>query len=421
MTMAGVALRPNGTGSRIAANEEGFSVGPWRIEPSAREAQNGDVVRRLSPRALRALTMLAEAQGATVSRAALLDAVWPDVHVCEESLTQVITELRRALGRKHAGEALIETVPKCGYRLGRAAMTRRPKRAEPSPVHDTDGSASLEAHVLMLEAQRLTYIKGFAAAAEIGSLIAEARAIAPNDASICARFATLTAIEAVHCSVPAARLEQAASAARLAAQRRPDLAAAHAAQGFIAAKLHRVDQARAHFAAAFSLDPRDSETHYLGACAFFGLGEVRIAAALGERAATLAPDDYRPAFIAARCAARLGDMERARAAGVNALRRVEDRLVETPDAPRWHAARSALRTMLGMEGELHLWQQRGAKYFYDVIAPAEAGEVDLAVDALEALVEGGWRHFGWICADPVAERIGSDWRFRRLLSSLEAA
>jgi DNA-binding winged helix-turn-helix (wHTH) protein len=53
--------------------------------------------------------------GETVTREELLDAVWPDVHVVEASLTTAISKLRKAID--DADGAVIQTVPKIGYRL----------------------------------------------------------------------------------------------------------------------------------------------------------------------------------------------------------------------------------------------------------------------------------------------------------------
>lgn len=53
--------------------------------------------------------------GEVVTKDELLDLVWPGVHVVEASLSVAISKLRRALGDE-AG-AIIETVPRIGYRL----------------------------------------------------------------------------------------------------------------------------------------------------------------------------------------------------------------------------------------------------------------------------------------------------------------
>jgi TolB-like protein/DNA-binding winged helix-turn-helix (wHTH) protein len=61
------------------------------------------------------LTQLAAHPGEIVSKDALMQAVWPDTFVTDDSLTQCIADIRRAVG--DAAHELVETVPKRGYRL----------------------------------------------------------------------------------------------------------------------------------------------------------------------------------------------------------------------------------------------------------------------------------------------------------------
>ncbi|MFY0690472.1 MAG: winged helix-turn-helix domain-containing protein [Paracoccaceae bacterium] len=69
----------------------------------------------LRPQTARVLGMLAADPGDLVTKEALMDAVWADTHVTDDSLVQCISEIRKALGPE-AG-ALLRTVPKQGYRL----------------------------------------------------------------------------------------------------------------------------------------------------------------------------------------------------------------------------------------------------------------------------------------------------------------
>jgi TolB-like protein len=69
----------------------------------------------LRPHAAAMLAYLRARPGDVVSKEELLDAVWPETHVSENSLYQCVSELRRAL-KDHAGMAL-QTVPRRGYRL----------------------------------------------------------------------------------------------------------------------------------------------------------------------------------------------------------------------------------------------------------------------------------------------------------------
>ncbi len=73
----------------------------------------------LRPKTFALLAFLAARRGRVVSRDALLDAIWPDVTVGDESLTQCVGEARRALGAGHAG--MLRTLPKRGYILDAAA------------------------------------------------------------------------------------------------------------------------------------------------------------------------------------------------------------------------------------------------------------------------------------------------------------
>lgn len=72
---------------------------------------------RLTSKAAGVLIALASQPGETLSRASLLDSVWPDTCPTPDVLTQAIAELRRAFEDDQRAPWLIETVPKRGYRL----------------------------------------------------------------------------------------------------------------------------------------------------------------------------------------------------------------------------------------------------------------------------------------------------------------
>jgi TolB-like protein/DNA-binding winged helix-turn-helix (wHTH) protein len=61
------------------------------------------------------LSTLASRPGEIVSKDALMQAVWPDTFVTDDSLTQCIADIRRALDDD--GHVIVETLPKRGYRL----------------------------------------------------------------------------------------------------------------------------------------------------------------------------------------------------------------------------------------------------------------------------------------------------------------
>jgi DNA-binding winged helix-turn-helix (wHTH) protein/tetratricopeptide (TPR) repeat protein len=67
----------------------------------------------LRPKAWAMLNFLVAHAGQVVEREALLDAVWPDVTVTDDSVTQCVAELRRVLGEN--GPKWLRTVPRRGY------------------------------------------------------------------------------------------------------------------------------------------------------------------------------------------------------------------------------------------------------------------------------------------------------------------
>jgi DNA-binding winged helix-turn-helix (wHTH) protein len=69
----------------------------------------------LPPKTFELLLYLIENQGRVVPKRELLDAVWPEVNVVENTLAQRIREIREALGDGNDGVALIKTIPRVGY------------------------------------------------------------------------------------------------------------------------------------------------------------------------------------------------------------------------------------------------------------------------------------------------------------------
>src|SRR6516165_1869645 len=71
----------------------------------------------LEPKALRVLTLLVSRSGRLVDKQELLELVWPNTFVEENTLTRTIWILRRELGDNSRNSRLIETVPTRGYRF----------------------------------------------------------------------------------------------------------------------------------------------------------------------------------------------------------------------------------------------------------------------------------------------------------------
>jgi DNA-binding winged helix-turn-helix (wHTH) protein len=92
-------------------------IGGWEFSASTGELRRRTDVRRLEPRAAKALELLCEAKGEVVSQEQLIAGVWGGRALSDNSVAVVIGQLRKALDDDAREPKLIETIPKRGYRL----------------------------------------------------------------------------------------------------------------------------------------------------------------------------------------------------------------------------------------------------------------------------------------------------------------
>jgi TolB-like protein/DNA-binding winged helix-turn-helix (wHTH) protein len=128
-----------------------YELGPFVVDSASyRLLKEGSPVA-LSPKALDLLLLFVGRPAKLVTKDDILKALWPDVAVTDNALTQVVSELRQALGDNPAAPVYVETVPRRGYRF--VAQTNETwdggQRQEPlsepqtvSPVSTPDDSAS---------------------------------------------------------------------------------------------------------------------------------------------------------------------------------------------------------------------------------------------------------------------------------------
>jgi DNA-binding winged helix-turn-helix (wHTH) protein/tetratricopeptide (TPR) repeat protein len=94
-----------------------YQFGPYTLDPAAyRLTRDGNVIQ-LSPKIIDLLLYLVARQPALVSKEDLFKALWPDVAVTDNALTQAVSELRQALGDDPSKPAYIQTVARRGYRF----------------------------------------------------------------------------------------------------------------------------------------------------------------------------------------------------------------------------------------------------------------------------------------------------------------
>jgi DNA-binding winged helix-turn-helix (wHTH) protein len=92
--------------------ETAYRFGDFALYPRDRRLKRGTASIALQPKAFDALLCLVRGAEHMVSKQELRQTLWPDVHVSERNLTNLIVSLRKILG-----PYAIKTVSKYGYRL----------------------------------------------------------------------------------------------------------------------------------------------------------------------------------------------------------------------------------------------------------------------------------------------------------------
>jgi adenylate cyclase len=131
-----------GTDPPPSQDKVGVQIGAWTVEPALNQLSAAGKTVKLEPKAMAVLAYLVDRPGQVVSREALLSAVWSGVLVGDDSLTQVIIKLRKALGDAPEKPTYIQTISKRGYRL--IAPVVRSEQLVPEPVRPGPASLSPE-------------------------------------------------------------------------------------------------------------------------------------------------------------------------------------------------------------------------------------------------------------------------------------
>ena len=94
-----------------------YRFGPFVLDGSSyRLARDGEPIA-ISPKIIDLLLYLAARPSTLVSKDELFKALWPDVAVTDNALTQAISELRQALGDDPVKPTYVQTVARRGYRF----------------------------------------------------------------------------------------------------------------------------------------------------------------------------------------------------------------------------------------------------------------------------------------------------------------
>src|SRR5262245_53858987 len=122
-----------------------YRFGPFVVDAGSYQLRRGNEVIPLSPKIIDLLLYLVARPSSLVSKDELFKALWPDVAVTDNALTQAVSELRQALGDDPSEPSYIQTVARRGYRFiapvnaasGRPADAPQPRAAaaiESQPV-----------------------------------------------------------------------------------------------------------------------------------------------------------------------------------------------------------------------------------------------------------------------------------------------
>jgi TolB-like protein/DNA-binding winged helix-turn-helix (wHTH) protein len=94
-----------------------FKVGVWNVDPARCRIVADDKKIVLQPRWVDVLVLLANNAGTVVSTDDIMENVWGDVEVAQDSVYFTISHLRKALAEDDSVPTYIETIAKRGYRL----------------------------------------------------------------------------------------------------------------------------------------------------------------------------------------------------------------------------------------------------------------------------------------------------------------
>jgi TolB-like protein/Tfp pilus assembly protein PilF len=92
-----------------------YRFGPFALDSGERRLSRSGVQLHLRHKTFEVLAVLVERQGHRVGRQALLDAVWPDVEVTDNTLSRCVREIRAALRDEARDPSFVRTVTKVGY------------------------------------------------------------------------------------------------------------------------------------------------------------------------------------------------------------------------------------------------------------------------------------------------------------------
>ncbi|PWU09604.1 MAG: hypothetical protein C5B51_05945, partial [Terriglobia bacterium] len=96
-----------------AKSQTNYRFADFTLEPGRAALYRNGCEVKLRPKVYDALQYFLENRGRLITKEELIQALWPDTFVTDDSIVQCMVELRRALNDR--SQEIVQTVPRRGY------------------------------------------------------------------------------------------------------------------------------------------------------------------------------------------------------------------------------------------------------------------------------------------------------------------
>lgn len=360
-----------------------YSFGPFELDVRTRRFTRDGAHIALGDRQFGVLLHLLTNAGTVVAKEQIINAVWGDVAVTDNSLEQAVSVLRRLLSDDPSGQPYLETVPRRGYRFA-GPLTRTVTRYSDDEIETLlaphrawiEGRAALET----LERGRIAMARA-AFESALATLPEQASAHVGLANACIMQFEATRADSEPDRAALATAVEHAREACRLDIE----FAEAWATLGFVLDRNGQHTDALAASRRAVMLDPGNWRHHFR--LALVSWGEERLGAA--RHTLLLVPGFPLAHYLAATVhVARqaIDEAERELVAGL-----------ASADRPRTGPVRFTPVALNWLAGLIALWRgdrERALKLFVHELASEASGQLyarECAANACYAIAALHWR------------------------------
>src|ERR1051325_10469180 len=126
------------TKAEARKNQGSYRFADFTLDLQRATVLKGDLEVKLRPKVYEALGYLIENRGRLVRKEELIQALWPDAFVTDDSLVQCMVELRRALDDR--SQEILKTIPRRGYIFAAPVNADTPG---PQPISEEKSSSAL--------------------------------------------------------------------------------------------------------------------------------------------------------------------------------------------------------------------------------------------------------------------------------------